>query len=322
MKFKLFFLTLLMVIPSLISKVAFSCEIGNYNICQKEADQGLVDAQLKLGAMYIDKDFKKALKWTRKAAEQGNVKAQLNLGLMYGLDRRNAKDNKNALKWIRKAAEEGDADAQVILGEAYINKDDKQALKWVRKSVEQRNIEAQYILGWFYETGRVVTKDIKKGVKLYRMAAAKGNANAQYSLGLISFSDDKNESRKLMIKSAEQGMVRAQRSLGQLFFYKKNYARAVKWYRKAAEQGDSHSQMELGKMYLKGEGLLQDYILAHMWLNLSVRSNGFDFSGIKLRDALTKKMTPSQIEKAQKLAKRWRPKKKKYAKYFEKLIGD
>ena len=38
-----------------------------------------------------------------------------------------------------------------------------------------------------------------------------------------------------------------------------DYAEAVKWYRRAAEQGDAYAQNNLGLMYANGKGVPQDY---------------------------------------------------------------
>ena len=48
---------------------------------------------------------------------------------------------------------------------------------------------------------------------------------------------------------------------------------AVKWYRMAAEQGNGSAQLNLGYMYGKGVGVLEDYAQAYAWYNLS-RSSG------------------------------------------------
>ena len=58
-------------------------------------------------------------------------------------------------------------------------------------------------------------------------------------------------------------------------------------------------------MYGKGLGVPQDYVSAHMWWNLS-SSNGYK-DAVKNRNIVEKKMTPSQIEKAQELARNWKP---------------
>ena len=54
-------------------------------------------------------------------------------------------------------------------------------------------------------------------------------------------------------------------------------------------------------MYAFGQGVLKDYVYAHMWGNLAA-SNGNEKGG-KLRDFVEKEMTPAQIADAQKLAR-------------------
>ena len=92
-----------------------------------------------------------------------------------------------------------------------------------------------------------------------------------------------------------------------------NYAEAVKWYRKAADQGDARAQFNLGIMYAKGEGVPQDYVQAHKWVNLA--AGGFPASesgsrnvAVILRDNVAAEMTAAQIAKAQELASAWKPK--------------
>jgi len=46
---------------------------------------------------------------------------------------------------------------------------------------------------------------------------------------------------------------------------------AVKWYRKAAEQELAGAQYNLGLMYGLGNGVKQDFVLAHVWWTLSAR---------------------------------------------------
>jgi hypothetical protein len=58
-------------------------------------------------------------------------------------------------------------------------------------------------------------------------------------------------------------------------------------------------------MYGGGLGVPQDYVLAHMWFNLS-GSNGYK-DAIKSRNIIEKRMTPQQIEKAQEMARNRKP---------------
>ena len=58
-------------------------------------------------------------------------------------------------------------------------------------------------------------------------------------------------------------------------------------------------------MYAKGMGVPQDYVEAHVWMNL-VAARGLERAK-KNRDAIAKKMTPAQIAEAQRLAWEWKP---------------
>jgi TPR repeat protein len=45
-----------------------------------------------------------------------------------------------------------------------------------------------------------------------------------------------------------------------------DYAEAVKWYRKVAEQGDDVAQFKLGQMYEEGKGVQKDMTEATKWI--------------------------------------------------------
>ena len=114
---------------------------------------------------------------------------------------------------------------------------------------------------------------------------------------------------KLWLPLAEQGDALAQALLGEMYQkgqgVPQDYKEASKWYRLSAEQGLAGAQYNLGLMYAKGTGVLKDYALAHMWFNLS-GSNGYK-DAVKNREIIEKRMTPQQIEKAQELARNWKP---------------
>jgi len=44
---------------------------------------------------------------------------------------------------------------------------------------------------------------------------------------------------------------------------------SMRWFQKAAEQGYADGQYNLGVMYANGQGVTQDYALAHMWFNIA-----------------------------------------------------
>lgn len=112
-------------------------------------------------------------------------------------------------------------------------------------------------------------------------------------------------------KAAEQGDSDAQTNLGSLYLLgdriPQDYTEALKWLRAAADQGHPFAQTKLGIMYEKGRGVPQDYVQAHMWFSLAF-AQGSELAGA-FRDELTKQMAPAEIAEAQKLVREWNLKK-------------
>jgi len=78
---------------------------------------------------------------------------------------------------------------------------------------------------------------------------------------------------------------------------------AAFWFRKAADQGEAMAQFNLGRMYLNGTGVPQDYAQAYLWTNLAAAQELE--KAVKTRDNLVKALTPSQIEEGEKLVREW-----------------
>ncbi len=82
-----------------------------------------------------------------------------------------------------------------------------------------------------------------------------------------------------------------------------DYAAARAELEPLAAAGDARAQLLLGRMHAAGQGVLQDYVRAHLLLNLAAAS-GVDGASVA-RDELAGRMTPQQIADAQSLAAAW-----------------
>jgi len=140
-------------------------------------------------------------------------------------------------------------------------------------------VEAQSNLGLMYAKGDGVPQDYAKARQWYEQAAAQGNAAAQNNLGTLYF---KGEA------------------------VPQDYVLARHWYEKSAAQGNADAQLNLGALYENGQGVPQNFVQAYKWYILAGASG--DNRGIAFRDDLAKRMTPAQIDEAQKLAREWKPK--------------
>ena len=255
-------------------------------LCRPLAEQGDAKAQSNLGLMYargqgVAQDYAEAVKWYRKAADHGFAPAQFNLGLMYAQGLGVAQDYAEAVTWYRKAADQGLAPAQYNLGYVYqqgqgVVQDYAEAMKWYRKAADQGDAGAQDNLGFMYAKGLGVAQDYAEAMKLFRKAADRPRPRAvrprlytrrpRRGAGLRRGGEVVSQGgRPGPGRSAVQPRppVRAGQGVAQ------DYAEAVKWYRKAADQGFAPAQFNLGLMYAQGLGVAQDKSFAHMWLSLA-----------------------------------------------------
>lgn len=179
----------------------------------------------------------------------------------------------------------------VAKGNKYL--DDKnytEAARCYHQAADQGDAEGQYNLGLLYEIGNGVVRNFEEAMKWFRKAAEKNYAKAQIRLGLMYYygevpgaeewwsedidffgpeTEDAKEAIKWFRKAAQQGDADGQCYLGNMYEegdgVPRDYAEAVKWYRKAADQGNTTGQCELGGMYFMGRGVSQNYVEAMKW---------------------------------------------------------
>ena len=82
-------------------------------------------------------------------------------------------------------------------------------------------------------------------------------------------------------------------------------AEALVEWQAAAGAGDRRAMLALGRLYLQGIGVLQNYVEAHKWFNLAASRGEMD--AVAERDALTPKLTAEERAEAQKRALSWQP---------------
>lgn len=248
----------------------------------------------KAKSYYDNQNYTEAVKWWRKAAQMGHARAQNGLGVCYYNGYGVTKDETEAAKWYLKAAEQGYAQAQYNLGLCYfyalgVRGDNTEATKWYRKAAEQGHANAQFDLGVCYQLGTGVTQNDSEALKWYRRAAEQGHVDAQYSVGTYydKGADGYEEAAKWYKMAADQGLPEAKDKYNQVIkkiqnpanaaveelfkqgihfaFDRDDYKEAVKYFRKAADQGHTWAQYMLGSCYEDGDGVIQDYIEAAKW---------------------------------------------------------
>lgn len=182
-----------------------------------------------------------------------------------------------AARLYRKAAEAGYAPAQYDLAHLYVDglgvpRDLKEAAVWYRKAAEQGDAEAQNNLGALYAKGLGVRRSNSQAIRWYRLAAAQNDPEATSNLGIIYLKG--------------RGV-------------KRDFTQAFQLFLRSAQMGYPAAQNNVALMYANGQGVARDFVWAYAWLQLaSEQAAGSE----PLRDAVGKRMTPVEIERAGMLA--------------------
>ena len=90
---------------------------------------------------------------------------------------------------------------------------------------------------------------------------------------------------------------------GQSAWQAGRHVEALAQWQAAARTGDGKAMLALGRAFAKGLGVPQNYVLAHMWLNLAAGRGSAEAA--RERDTLAGNMTPQHIASAQERARAW-----------------
>lgn len=227
---------------------------------------------------YRSGDFEAAVAEWRPLAEQGDANSQEMIGFMYLYGQGVSRGDSIAIKWYRRAAEQGHAGAQNSLGTLYENgrgtlKDYATAADWYRRAAEQNHAEAKNNLGRAYLEGRGVDRDDKEALRLFTEAATDGLGLSMINLGRMyeqgrQVRVNYGQATTWYVRAAKAGQ--AARARDRLAAVARRGSRAAfTWLRDAANAGDGDAMHKLGLLYFEGVGILQNFTLAHLWVNLS-----------------------------------------------------
>ncbi len=185
---------------------------------------------------------------------------------------------------VRPAADGGDSYSQVIMGDIYqrgtgVPIDLATAAGWYAKAAAKNDPDGLGRLAYANLSGRGVPKDVDRARDLYRKAADTGNARSEESFGLDylgpkytgddEFPTDYAQAMVWLKKAADQGDLNAMDWIGVIYRdglgVPQDYAAAAKWYRRAADQNWRFSEVKLADCYLHGRGVPQDNRQAMFW---------------------------------------------------------
>ena len=184
---------------------------------------------------YIKGNYTKAFNKTAVLANQRNDTAQFYLSLMYKYGKGVQKDSALAQRWLEKAAKNGNEDALFYCGSL----ENDSMLYYYIMATKYNDPQAQYYVGKTYDyINGFIHGGYNPSIKWYKMSGENGLVVAQYHYGKELLSDAElhsgNDSNNKMAFTLSADKIASM------------YSDGINWITKAANQGDTIAQNDLG----------------------------------------------------------------------------
>ena len=142
-----------------------------------------------------------------------------------------------------------------------VEQDSIEAMHWFMEAADKVHQEAQYTLGLAYRDGAGIEQDSTEAMHWFKKAGSwPGHREAQYELGQMHDSKGIYLIMETITQTEVERWERNAEASG-------HHEEALRWYRKAAEQGHPKAQYELAEAYYIGEnGVEQDLTQVAHWI--------------------------------------------------------
>ena len=268
----------------------------------KEACKLIYNKQSKL------EDFKKAEQLLLSESQTGNVLAIHDLGKLYSTDKLGEKDEEKSFAYYKEALQgfmetEPDSDfmfpyepkyeGQIMkpvdmrsyvwyrIGKMHCyglgtEQDYKQAFDWFLKSATAGNKFAQYSLAnlYYYENG--VEKDLSQAFLWYQKSSAQGQPYASYAIAQMynkgEYVTQNEDTAQRYYNAALSGFLALELISGE--HLDQDIDKGLAMLTECADSRDAYACYKLGKIYFKGDIVLQDLDKSEKYL-LSAEDNEF-----------------------------------------------
>lgn len=221
-----------------------SCKLIRKNISKKAVDL-LIEAALlnhsesqyiigidEFKNGYMEKLINKeeSIFWLKKAANNKNLKAILTL-----MDKYETINPLLYYDYCEMAANQNDSNSQLIIAKYYEKIDSNKCIYYMNMAASNNNVFAYEYLYTYYKDGMIVTKNIDLAYNYLN-------------------------------KAAELGSIESQILMGDFYYIKNIYDKAIYWYKIASDNGNHDAQIQMANYYIFGENIEQNYTLAYKLL--------------------------------------------------------
>ncbi len=243
-----------------------------------------------IGGYGLEQDHKKAFELLTEVVKHSDLDIDLaltNLAYLYYYGYGVEIDYNKAFELYKKAARNGNQYGYAGLGDMYRNgygiyQDGKKAIEYYKKAVDKGNVKSMLDIAQMYDKGESVEPDFSKALQWYNRAADSNSVEAFLQLGYIygiGKGIDKNiDSAIYWYLKSTQNSTEGYMNIGALYHQKTppDYQEAFKWYKKAANSGDTKAYVQLGYLYSKGMGVEKNMDSCIYWYKKAARNGDLE----------------------------------------------
>lgn len=254
---------------------------------------------------YEIKDYKTSYDCFTKAVELGDENAAWLLGRQYYYGEGCNQSYLKAAKYYKMAATKGVKESMYELACCYhyglgVRRSEKAAIKYLTLSADEGYSLAQEFLAKIF----LAHDEVDKACIYFGLSAEQGRAESQYymflmfKMGYVS----QDLAVKYLQLSAENGHAKAQRCLGELYFYgdlglPEDKTLAFFWCERAGQQNDAEGAYCVGLSYLNGDGVEANPQMGEQWLRIAANLD-YAEAQLALARALLREKTETAFTEA------------------------
>ncbi|MGB8167220.1 MAG: tetratricopeptide repeat protein [Chthoniobacteraceae bacterium] len=287
---------------------------------RRAAEEGLADAQFEIAIRYAQGkqaalDLAVAREWYARAAEQKYAPALCNLATMEWQGTGGPADLESAGRHFRAAAEAGLPQGDFGLGEVLrVQGRYADAAAAYSRAAEVGIVEADFWLGCFASQGLVQPRDETEAAKHFLKAALAGHTVSQaIAADLLArgtgIAADPEAAARWDAELQKISDRELNTTIGGLYLegrlVKRDFVKALRYFRGAAEQGQPAAQRWAGALLASGEAGERNLTEAYQWLWLAARNGQRDAE--PAFQSVLQAMSGDQIIEAAKRAEQFQP---------------
>ena len=252
--------------------------------------------QYRIGKMYCygsgaEQNYQKAFEWFERSAKQKNKFAQFSLANLYYYGNGVERDLSQAFLWYQKSSAQGQpyasyAVAQMYSKGEYVTENEDTVQRYYKaalsgflklESKDQADDNLYYKLGSMFKKGLGTDINMDKAIDYFKRSEEMNNKNGLYEYGKVlllgeNIPQDIEKAVKLLEKAIKLENINAKRFLALELISGEHLDQDIDKGR--ADSRDAYACYKLGKIYFKGDIVLQDLDKSEKYL-LSAEDNEF-----------------------------------------------